>query len=97
MLNLENTFANPTAITNAGYEAPKRFLILGLGESGVAMAKWCLRNGASVRFADTRDQSKFTDTQNAWLEELKFAGLKDWHQSGIVSIKRTNSIIFSKS
>jgi len=77
MLNLENTFANPTAITNAGYEAPKRFLILGLGESGVAMAKWCLRNGASVRFADTRDQSKFTDTQNAWLEELKFAGLKD--------------------
>jgi UDP-N-acetylmuramoylalanine--D-glutamate ligase len=41
------------------------------------MAKWCLRNGASVRFADTRDQSKFTDTQNAWLEELKFAGLKD--------------------
>jgi UDP-N-acetylmuramoylalanine--D-glutamate ligase len=77
MLNLENTFANPTAITNAGYEAPKRFLILGLGESGVAMAKWCLRNGASVRFADTRDQSKFTDTQNTWLEELKFAGLKD--------------------
>jgi UDP-N-acetylmuramoylalanine--D-glutamate ligase len=77
MLNLENTFANPTAITNAGYEAPTRFLILGLGESGVAMVKWCLRNGAAVRFADTRDQSKFTDTQKAWLEELKFAGLKD--------------------
>ena len=77
MINLENTFANPSAITNAGYEAPQRFLILGLGESGVAMAKWCLRHGASVRFVDTRDQSKFTDRQNAWLDELKFAGLRD--------------------
>lgn len=77
MINLENTFANPGAITNAGYEAPQRFLILGLGESGVAMAKWCLRNGASVRLVDTRDQSKFTDKQNACLDELKFAGLGD--------------------
>ena len=77
MIILENTFANPDAITNAGYEAPQRFLILGLGESGVAMAKWCLRNGASVRLVDTRDQSKFTDKQNAWLDELKFAGLGD--------------------
>ncbi len=77
MINLENTFANPGAITNAGYEAPQRFLILGLGESGVAMAKWCLRNGTSVRLVDTRDQSKFTDKQNAWLDELKFAGLGD--------------------
>jgi UDP-N-acetylmuramoylalanine--D-glutamate ligase len=77
MINLENTFANPSAITNAGYEAPQRFLILGLGESGVAMAKWCLRNGASVRLVDTRDQFKFTDKQNACLDELKFAGLSD--------------------
>jgi len=77
MLNLENTFANPSAINNAGYEAPHRFLILGLGESGVAMAKWCLRNGASVRLADTRDQSKLTDRQNAYLAELQFAGLQD--------------------
>jgi UDP-N-acetylmuramoylalanine--D-glutamate ligase len=77
MLNLENTFANPGAVNNAGYEAPHRFLILGLGESGVAMAKWCLRNGASVRLVDTRDQSKLTDRQNACLEELRFAGLQD--------------------
>ena len=69
MLILENTFANPSAMTNAGYEAPNRFLILGLGESGVAMAKWCLRNGASVRLADTRDQSKLSARQNAVLEE----------------------------
>ena len=29
-------------------------LVLGLGESGLAMARWCLRAGARVRVADTR-------------------------------------------
>ena len=77
MLILENTFANVAFMSDDGYQAPNRFLILGLGESGVAMAKWCLRNGAELRLADTRDQSAFTERQNAWLEELRVAGLKD--------------------
>ncbi|QWD72580.1 UDP-N-acetylmuramoyl-L-alanine--D-glutamate ligase [Polynucleobacter sp. UB-Raua-W9] len=77
MLNIENTFANPAFIEDAGYQAPHRFLIMGLGESGVAMAKWCLGNGAAVRLIDTREQSKFSERQNAWLDELKMAGLKD--------------------
>ena len=77
MLNIENTFANPALIADTSYQAPKRFLIMGLGESGLAMAKWCLRNGANVRLVDTRDQSKFSERQNAWLDELKFAGLRD--------------------
>ena len=76
MLNLVNVFANPTTVSDAGYEAPHRFLILGLGESGVAMAKWCLRNGALVRLADTRDRSTLGDRQLAWLAELELAGLK---------------------
>jgi UDP-N-acetylmuramoylalanine--D-glutamate ligase len=29
-------------------------LVLGLGESGLAMARWCHREGATVRVADTR-------------------------------------------
>ena len=77
MLNLENTFANPTSLADAGYEAPHRFLILGLGESGLAMAKWCLRNGAQVRMADTRDESTLSARQLAWVDELRMAGLKD--------------------
>ena len=77
MLNLENAFANPAAVADSGYQAPHRFLILGLGESGVAMAKWCLRNGASVRLADTRGQANLTERQSAWLDELRVAGLKD--------------------
>ena len=77
MLILENTFANLAFMADEGYQAPHRFLILGLGESGVAMAKWCLRNGAQVRLADTREQTTFTERQHAWLEELKTAGLQD--------------------
>jgi len=77
MLNLQNTFANPAFIADAAYQAPHRFLIMGLGESGFAMAKWCLRNGATVRLIDTRDQSQFSERQNAWLDELKIAGLSD--------------------
>ena len=77
MLILENTFANSAFMSDEGYQAPSRFLILGLGESGVAMAKWCLRNGAQVRLADTREQSSVNERQNAWLQELRIAGLKD--------------------
>ncbi|MBR4876874.1 MAG: UDP-N-acetylmuramoyl-L-alanine--D-glutamate ligase, partial [Rhodocyclaceae bacterium] len=32
----------------------RRVLVLGLGESGLAMARWCVRHGAQVRVADTR-------------------------------------------
>ena len=31
-------------------------LILGLGASGLAMARWCQRCGAQVTVADTREQ-----------------------------------------
>ena len=34
--------------------AGKTMLVLGLGESGLAMAQWCDRQGARVRVADTR-------------------------------------------
>ena len=30
-------------------------LVLGLGESGLAMTRWCRREGARVRVADTRE------------------------------------------
>ncbi len=34
----------------------KLVLVLGLGESGLAVAQWCARSGARVRVADTREQ-----------------------------------------
>lgn len=36
--------------------AGKQVLVLGLGVSGLAMARWCTRCGARVRVADTRSQ-----------------------------------------
>ena len=43
---------NETASTSL---LPSRVLILGLGETGVAAARWCARNGALLRVADTRE------------------------------------------
>ena len=77
MLTIQNPFANPQMISGEIAKSPSHFLILGLGESGVAMTKWCLRNGAKVRLADTRDPQKFSDKQKAWLAELEQAGLED--------------------
>ncbi len=34
--------------------ANKNILVLGLGASGLALARWCVRNGAQVTVADTR-------------------------------------------
>ena len=37
----------------------KHVLVLGLGESGLAVAQWCLRQGAGVRVIDTRAEPPF--------------------------------------
>lgn len=37
----------------------KHVLVLGLGESGLAMARWCVRMGARVRVADTRSNPPY--------------------------------------
>jgi UDP-N-acetylmuramoylalanine--D-glutamate ligase len=39
----------------------KHILILGLGESGLACARWCDRQGARVRVADTRKTPPYLD------------------------------------
>ena len=55
-----------------------QILIVGLGESGYAMAKWCLSQGAQVQLADTRPLSKLNSQQQTWLSELKDEGLKSF-------------------
>lgn len=40
------------AVVSSGF--PVRVLIVGLGETGIAAARWCARNGALLRIADTR-------------------------------------------
>ncbi|WP_034410501.1 Mur ligase family protein [Derxia gummosa] len=36
-------------------QTPPRVLVLGLGESGLALARWCAAQGAPLRLVDTRD------------------------------------------
>lgn len=63
-----------------------RILIVGLGESGHAMAKWCLLQQAQVHLADTRNRQAFNQQQEKWLIELENLGLtsftpeaRDWN------------------
>jgi len=55
-----------------------QILIVGLGESGYAMAKWCLSQGAQVQLADTRSLSMLNPQQHSWLSELEALGLKSF-------------------
>ena len=47
-------------------------LILGLGDSGLAMARWCVRNGAQVQVVDTREQPPHLAGLRAELPDVKF-------------------------
>jgi UDP-N-acetylmuramoylalanine--D-glutamate ligase len=52
----------------------KHVLVLGLGESGLAMALWLARCGAQVRVADTREEpARLTQLREA-LPEAQFVG-----------------------
>ena len=58
---------------------PKHFLVLGLGESGLAMVNWCLQHGATVDLADTRSHAGLSNQQQETLETLKESGLSQLH------------------
>ncbi len=49
-------------------------LILGLGASGLAMARWCARHGAVVTVADTREAPALLATLREELPEVTFVG-----------------------
>ena len=46
-------------------------LVLGLGESGLAMARWCVRMGARVRVADTRSSPPYAVQLQAMVPEAE--------------------------
>ncbi|WP_310625942.1 UDP-N-acetylmuramoyl-L-alanine--D-glutamate ligase [Limnohabitans sp.] len=47
-------------------------LILGLGDSGLAMARWCVRQGAQVQVVDTRAQPPHLAVLHTELPQVKF-------------------------
>ncbi|MFZ6772099.1 UDP-N-acetylmuramoyl-L-alanine--D-glutamate ligase [Undibacterium sp. SXout7W] len=52
----------------------KHVLVLGLGESGLAMARWLLRAGARVRVADTREHPERLAVLRDVSPETEFVG-----------------------
>jgi len=52
----------------------KRVLVLGLGESGLAMAQWLVRCGAKLRVADTREAPARLADLRAIVPEAEFIG-----------------------
>lgn len=54
--------------------AGKHVLVLGLGESGLAMAQWLVHCGASLRVADTREQPDRLPQLHALSPEAEFVG-----------------------
>ena len=49
-------------------------LVLGLGESGMAMARWCARRGARVTVWDSRELPPHADTLRRELPEARLVG-----------------------
>ena len=50
----------------------QQVLVLGLGISGLAMARWCARCGAQVTVADTRDEPPHLAQLRSELPEVRF-------------------------
>ncbi|ALF87008.1 UDP-N-acetylmuramoylalanine--D-glutamate ligase [Ralstonia solanacearum UW551] len=73
--------AEPTPAAETA-QAPRMFgdlespcvLVLGLGESGLAMARWCARHGARVRVADTRESPANLPALRAHVPDAEFIG-----------------------
>ncbi len=74
---LVHPFSSDHSDEFAGLTSPQ-ILIVGLGESGYAMVKWCLSQGAQVHLADTRALSMLSSQQQSWLSELEGLGLKSF-------------------
>lgn len=79
--DLEGATAAATALIGVEVSAPlqpllgQNVLILGLGASGLAMARWCVRTGAaSVTVADTRTAPPQLDALQRGLPQVRFVG-----------------------
>ena len=71
---LDTAMTNHTTDANLSTYSGKHALVLGLGESGLAMAQWLVRCGARVRVADTREEPARLPALRELLPEAQFIG-----------------------
>ena len=68
-----------------GKERPQaiRVLVLGLGESGAAMVRWCVAQGAQVSVADTRSIEQLSEGAKKYHQVVKDLGVKEIRFGGL--------------
>ena len=52
-------------------------LVLGLGESGAAMVRWCINQGAKVSVADTRSENQLSENAKKYQQQVKDVGVNN--------------------
>ncbi len=82
-----------------GKEHPQamRVLVLGLGESGTAMVRWCVAQGAQVSVADTRSLDQLSEGAKKYHQTVKDLGVKEIHLGALSAdlLNSTNVIAIS--
>lgn len=59
------------------YTNQVRILVLGIGESGTAIARWCITQGALVKVADTREKNQLSDAALQYEQTIKALGVSE--------------------
>jgi UDP-N-acetylmuramoylalanine--D-glutamate ligase len=67
-----------------------RVLVLGLGESGAAMVRWCVAQGAQVSVADTRSLEQLSEGVKKYHQAVKDLNVKEIHL-GVLSAELLNN------
>ncbi len=60
-------------------------LVLGLGESGAAMARWCVTQGAHVMVADTRAENQLSESAQKYKQLIQSVGVKTIHHGALTA------------
>ena len=82
-----------------GKERPQamRVLVLGLGESGAAMVRWCVAQGAKVSVADTRSVEQLSEGAKKYHQAVKDLGIKEIHFGGLSAELLNNTDVIAIS
>ena len=82
-----------------GKERPQamRVLVLGLGESGAAMVRWCVAQGAQVSVADTRSVEQLSEGAKKYHQAVKDLNVKEIHLGGLSAELLNNTDVIAIS